>query len=113
MTANEPMMRPNDAAVELLRQLVHSQQETQRDVKTLIASQSKLEGMNIAGQFIDVKQDLKSVIERVDRLESKGDKTDGMTGLVAWLSRNAPWLVTGAVGIAAWLSAKGIIPSHH
>lgn len=56
-----------------------------------------------------VRTELEAALARVASLEAERQRQEGAKGLIAWLMKNAPWLLAGIAAFAAGLGFKGKI----
>lgn len=80
--------------------------EVGKDVIEVRERVIRLEEQKTHAEVATVKADLRDALARLDTLERDRDREDGARSVWSWLSKNAPWLVTTLLAMAAGFGIK-------
>lgn len=69
----------------------------------------RIESNRLEGEVAAMDVKLDKAIDRIASLETTQARQDGAVGLVGWVSKHAPWLVTAVVALAALVGADKVI----
>lgn len=108
--AREARDAARDSAAATRAQDIPAEMEKLRGQVAMIASDGRSDLVNAVTKVTEeMRKGLSDHDGRIKRLEDARSRFDGATGLLGWLSRNAPWLLTALAAAAAFFGLR----DHH
>ena len=82
--SDEPMLRPNDAALELLREMAAEARVSREHIGTVQQKVAVLEGIGIINEFSSINDDIEAIQGRQRSLDSRIGKLEAMWKPFKW-----------------------------